>query len=320
MMRKIWLLMICLLTLVLVALPLAGCVTVTPATETAPLTPAPAAQTPPESDAAEPSPSLMPDEPASAPVASGAALSPATGGVAKLSEAEVETLRAEADALFVTPPSEGTEITLEEYKYLVDSLPKAQAPGNTRYVKFLESQYKLEIDKWVKNENNRQCIIEAWRKENGASYKVLERWEFLYLWDEWYNKKDGETDCYIDRYNEYYSDHDTYNWLKSGTEGWPMLPATRDLICSEIVIPNGDGAQYFTFADQTVNGHPCKVFGSAFGADRWRYWYATDLNRALIAMTWNVGGYMEFYYSYDEQHFDADDSFFDPPKNVVFEG
>jgi len=251
----------------------------------------------------------------------GAAMTPPAGGIKKLTETEVKTLRDKADALFIIPPaaSEGNTATLAEYQKLIDSLPKAKKAGNTRYVKFLETHYKLDADKWVKNEDARQCVVEAWHKESAtAKFKLLTRWEFLYLWDEWWNQKDGETDCFIDLYNDFYGDHDCYNWLKSATEGRPLLPTISELIFSDIEVPVSAEALYYTFPDQTVNGHPCKVFGSSYEGERLRYWYATDLGRTLIAAKWNVSGYMEFCYSYDEQYFDAADNFFDPPKNVTF--
>ena len=263
-------------------------------------------------------------EPADQPVAKppgGGALSPAAGGAAKLTEAETEKLVSEADALFIAPPSpnDGKEITLAEYKNLIDSLQKPQKSGNTRYAKFLESHYKLDDGKWAKNEMQQQRIIEAWHKESStANYKFLTRWEFLCILDGWSPDNAGETDCYIDLYDSAYGDHECYKWLKSETAGRALLPVTPDLLFSDIQIHDADGSQYYTFPDQTVNGCPCKVFGSTYGGSWLMYWFATDAGRALVASKWDDDGYMDFYYSYGGQYFDAEDSLFDPPGNVTF--
>ena len=260
------------------------------------------------------------DQPAVQPPG-GAALSPAVGGAAKPTEDELDKLISEADALFTAPPlpNNGKEITLAEYKSLIDSLQKSQKSGNTRYAKFLESHYNLDDGKWAKNEMQQQRIIEAWHKEsNTANFKFLTRWEFLCILDGWSPEKAGDTDCYIDLYDSIFGNHECYNWLKSETTGRSLLPATPDLIFSDIKIHDEDGSQYYTFPDQTVNGRPCKVFGSTSERDWIMYWFATDIGRTLIAAKWDDGGYMDFYYSYDEIYLDAEDSLFDPPGNVTF--
>jgi hypothetical protein len=208
-------------------------------------------------------------------------------------------------------PTNGKRITNAEYEAIVAPLRKTMPLKYEQ--KYFYANYKKNSGKWRILTDGR--VSENWWSIEGEYQRDrFKRYEERY---EISCKNDPVINCELTFANGYSGD--VYSWIKGDNKGKHSDYYTGGG-------GNGDYQNYYLYADQSVNGEACKLFGYSYGSDEPTsfFWFSINRGRSIMFVSYHESKegsrnfdnqYLSYYYPHKAL---TDESKFNLPAGVVF--